>query len=214
MKNRAKFLLFALSFVVFAFLLIVFVQKMQGNDAHGGLSKESTKQEAKSPNSLLSEPPRIFSAAWLDALPPQPDLSEEEHCLAEAIYFEARGEPVHGQIAVAEVILNRVQSERFPDTICDVVYQGSHRRNACQFSYACDGVPEWFNDREAHDRAERLAAYLTKGGDAGFARGAEFYHAVTVQPSWAARLQEVAKIGDHIFLRYPEVQTLKTTGRQ
>ncbi len=162
---------------------------------------------------LKNDKPR-FDMEWLRALPSPLDLSEQEMCLAEALYFEARGEPVQGQIAVAEVILNRTQSARFPDTVCDVVYQGSHRRNACQFSYACDGAPERFDERDAYDRAKRLAAHLFDEGRAGLARGAEFYHAVTVQPSWAEKLHQVARIGDHIFLRHPESRPADETRRE
>lgn len=152
---------------------------------------------------LKNDKPR-FDMEWLQALPSPPDLSKQEMCLAEALYFEARGEPVQGQIAVAEVILNRTQSARFPDTVCDVVYQGSHRHNACQFSYTCDGLPESFDEQRAYDHSKRLAAHLLNEERAGLVRGAEFYHAVTVQPSWAKKLHQVAQIGDHIFLRHPE----------
>lgn len=155
-----------------------------------------------------------YDLGWLRALPSPPELGDQALCLAEALYFEARGEPVRGQIAVAEVILNRTQSERFPNTVCDVVYQGSHRRNACQFSYTCDGVPERFDEREAYDRAKRLAAHLINEGRAGLARGAEFYHALTVRPSWAGKLQKVAQIGDHIFLRHPVVKARQASGRE
>lgn len=83
-------------------------------------------------------------------------------CLAQAIYFEARGETPEGQLAVGRVVLNRVASEAYPDTICDVVYQNAERANRCQFSFACDGKPEIASERaawgDALDEAGRLVA--------------------------------------------------------
>lgn len=187
-------------------------QKSKENAVDEGLAPVVDAIPIKVPL-LENEKPR-FDMGWLQALPSPLDLGEQEMCLAEALYFEARGEPVPGQIAVAEVILNRTQSERFPDTVCDVIYQGSHRRNACQFSYACDGIPERFDEREAYDSAQRLAAYLFKGRRAGLARGAEFYHAVTVKPSWAEKLHEAARIGDHVFLRYPDNSSADSRSRE
>ncbi|NBD29801.1 MAG: cell wall hydrolase [Alphaproteobacteria bacterium] len=204
MKNRPELILFVISFVVLVMLVIGVVQNMREADEPGAASETMLKETAEIAVSHLPDPPIIFNTDWIEALPSRPDLSEQELCLAEAIYFEARGESVRGQIAVAEVILNRARSARFPDTVCDVVYQGRHRRNACQFSYACDGAPERFDERDAYDRAQRLAAHLFDEGRAGLARGAEFYHAVTVQPSWAEKLHQVARIGEHVFLRHPE----------
>lgn len=149
-----------------------------------------------------------YDRVWVSELPEPSAVSDDAACLAEALYFEARGEPVRGQIAVAEVILNRARSDRFPDTVCDVVYQGSDRRNACQFSYTCDGRPEVIAEPDAHERLRRLAAHLVEGGRVGLARGAQFYHSVTVRPSWAAKLEEVARIGEHVFLQHPETRSI------
>lgn len=132
-------------------------------------------------------------------------LEEERRCLAAGIYFEARGESARGQLAVARVILNRVGSENYPDTICGVVYQGSTRSTGCQFSFTCDRtlnkVP---NERRAWAKAMRTAQYVTMGrvndADVG---PAMFYHADYVQPYWAASMVEVAKIGRHIFYSKP-----------
>jgi spore germination cell wall hydrolase CwlJ-like protein len=88
--------------------------------------------------------------------------ARELRCLAEAIYFEARGEPERGQLAVGRVIINRAESGRYPDSICGVVYQNAHKRNRCQFSFACDGKPETVTDpaswRTALTAARRLLA--------------------------------------------------------
>lgn len=124
-------------------------------------------------------------------------------CLATAIYFEARGESYRGQVAVAQVVLNRVNDHRYPETICGVVYQNQNRRNACQFSFACDGIPEVINDQEswaqAQDIAQRYMAgslYLTEVGDA------THYHATYVSPAWAPRMTRVTQIGLHVFYKF------------
>src|SRR5690606_17407057 len=72
--------------------------------------------------------------------------AKAEKCLAEAVYFEARSEPYRGQIAVAQVVMNRVFSPFYPNEVCGVVYQNAHRRLACQFTFACDGIPERITD--------------------------------------------------------------------
>ncbi len=135
---------------------------------------------------------------------PMAGLSEREMwCLATAIYFEARGEAYRGQVAVAQVVLNRVKDHRYPDTICGVVFQNQNRRNACQFSFACDGIPETVTERRPWDQAEEIAAkvtngelYLTEVGDA------THYHATYVRPAWAPRMTKVTQIGLHVFYKF------------
>jgi hypothetical protein len=128
---------------------------------------------------------------------------EEWHCLAEAIYFEARGETTAGQVAVAEVILNRVDSARYPDTICGVTHQGADRLNACQFSYECDGKPETIADDDAFEKAGKIAQLLVDGRPRMLVGNATHYHAKRVRPSWSRRLERVTEIGAHVFYRYP-----------
>lgn len=124
----------------------------------------------------------------------------EENCLARAIYFEARSESELGQIAVAKVVLNRVKDPEYPNTICGVVYQGSGRRNACQFSFACDGLPDDVKSAAAWSKAKRLAK-KTIAGDAKVAAltTATNYHADYVKPKWAKSMKRLVKIGRHIF---------------
>jgi spore germination cell wall hydrolase CwlJ-like protein len=124
----------------------------------------------------------------------------EENCLARAIYFEARSESELGQIAVAKVILNRVKDPEYPKTICGVVYQGSGRRNSCQFSFACDGLPDDVKSATAWSQAKRLAK-KTIAGDAKVAAltTATNYHADYVKPKWAKSMKRLVKIGRHIF---------------
>ena len=127
--------------------------------------------------------------------------ANELECLTEAIYFEARGEPTDGQIAVAEVILNRVDTKNYPDTICDVVNQGTGRLHACQFSYTCDGLPEAVTEPWAWDRAARIASRLMAGAPRVLTKQATHYHADYVDPYWAKVYPRVAKVGQHLFYR-------------
>lgn len=136
------------------------------------------------------------------------DLSELE-CLATNIYFEARGEPLSGQIAVAQVTMNRVRSYRFPDSICDVVYQarlnsrGNPIRHQCQFSWYCDGKLEIIGDRRKYDDILRVAADFLRNEDQfiDLVGGAEYYHSTKVSPHWASVYIQTASISDHIFYR-------------
>lgn len=124
-------------------------------------------------------------------------------CLTEALYFEARGEGLAGQIAVAEVILNRVDSRRYPNSVCGVVRQGAHMRNACQFSYNCDGKPEHVGDKRAWTRAGRIARRMLDGRPRKLTLRATHYHNTDVNPRWASRLVPTARIGEHLFYRLP-----------
>lgn len=129
------------------------------------------------------------------------DLEKERRCLTEGIYFEARGESAVGQLAVAEVILNRVMSGRYPANICGVVFQGA-KSNQCQFSFACNGDMKKPRDPVAWRKAQRLAHYVLAGKVRNTIVGsATFYHAAYVNPYWAPRMVEVVKIGQHIFYR-------------
>lgn len=138
--------------------------------------------------------------------------SERElRCLAEGMYFEARGEPLRGQLAVGRVILNRVASEAYPDTVCDVVYQNDHMRNRCQFSFACDGTPDTIAEHEVWYRVRGYAAWLLannpKPGAAyqvlASLETATHYHADYVSPRWAKFLRLTARIGRHVFYADP-----------
>lgn len=125
-------------------------------------------------------------------------------CLTKALYHEARGEPISGQIAVAEVILNRVDHPRYPDTICGVVHQGEHRQNACQFSFMCDGQSDAMLDNVSERRLGVLARLMIDGRPRILTDGATHYHADYVNPGWAARLVRTAWIDDHKFYRFPD----------
>ncbi len=124
-------------------------------------------------------------------------------CLATAIYFEARGESYRGQVAVAQVVMNRVNHKLYPNTICGVVYQNQSRRNACQFSFACDGIPERVNDKKSWAQAEEIAEKVTNGSIyLTEVANATHYHATYVSPRWAPRMTRVTAIGLHRFYRF------------
>ena len=127
--------------------------------------------------------------------------SPEWRCLTEALYFEARGENVLGQVAVAEVILNRVESESYPDTVCGVVRQGEGKLNACQFSFFCDGKKEEIANRDAFEGLGKIAWVMMLGKPRVLTGEATHYHNLTVNPKWAKRLVRTARIGDHVFYR-------------
>ena len=129
------------------------------------------------------------------------DQTPEWRCLAEALYFEARGEGLVGQVAVAEVILNRVDSGAYPDTVCGVVRQGEGKLNACQFSFICDGKKERIANRNAFEDVGKVAWVMLQGKPRVLTGHATFYHNTQVNPSWAKRLVRTARIGDHIFYR-------------
>jgi len=127
----------------------------------------------------------------------------ERNCLATAIYFEARGETVLGQRAVAEVVLARTRTPGRPKTICGVVYQGSNRKTGCQFSFTCDGKSDRVRNHKAWARAVRIATHVMRTGGKvdSLTKGATFYHADYVSPGWASRMVKVASIGQHVFYR-------------
>lgn len=122
-------------------------------------------------------------------------------CLTEALYFEARGESIKGQIAVAEVILNRVDSRKFPNSVCAVVNQGTGRIHRCQFSYTCDGIAEIVNEPEAYRNVGKIARALLDGAPRNLTLGAKFYHNHTVSPSWSRVFTRTASIDGHLFYR-------------
>ncbi|MDO9443397.1 MAG: cell wall hydrolase [Beijerinckiaceae bacterium] len=142
------------------------------------------------------------------ALIDQGKADREEHCLAQAIYFEARSEPEAGQAAVAQVVLNRVSSGLYPASVCGVVFQNRHRYKACQFSFACEGKSLKITEAEPWRVAQRIAkevlvgkTYLSEVG------AATHYHATYVKPGWSRRLKKTDKIGQHIFYKLRPGQT-------
>ena len=130
------------------------------------------------------------------------DGSKELHCMSEAIYFEARSETRSGQKAVAEVILNRVDSKHFPDTVCGVVYQGSERRTGCQFSFTCDGSMDKMPKGKAWKRSQDVAQVVMTGGVVPFTNRATHYHTTAVNPPWSSTMRMTRQVGSHVFYRF------------
>ncbi len=162
----------------------------------------------------------LFGAARYEQEPPPPEdpnnphwwaqkplpLSvgekKEQKCLAEAIYFEARGETEAGQVAVAQVVLNRVKNPAYPDTICGVVYQNKHKRNRCQFSFACDGIKDRISSPVAWKTAKRLAMDVLDGKQYDkMVDASTHYHATYVNPRWAKSMAKRGQVGLHIFYK-------------
>jgi spore germination cell wall hydrolase CwlJ-like protein len=128
--------------------------------------------------------------------------AKAEKCLAEAVYFESRGEAVRGQIAVAQVVLNRAFSGFYPATVCGVVYQNKHRHLACQFTFACDNVADIVREPDMWDRARKIAKAMLDGQlwlpEVG---KSTHYHAYWVHPSWVSEMKKMYKFGVHTFYR-------------
>ncbi|MGH6659828.1 MAG: cell wall hydrolase, partial [Sphingomicrobium sp.] len=123
-------------------------------------------------------------------------------CLTQAVYYEAGFEPLGGRRAVAQVVLNRMRHPAFPKSVCGVVYQGTGTR-VCQFSFVCDGALYRAPAPAAWRQAEAIAAAALRGHVDGSVGSATHYHADYVAPRWAPLLSKVAKIGQHIFYRWP-----------
>jgi spore germination cell wall hydrolase CwlJ-like protein len=128
--------------------------------------------------------------------------AKSEKCLAEAVYFEARGEAVRGQIAVAQVVLNRAFSGKYPETVCGVVYQNKHRHFACQFTFACDNNPDVIHEPDMWDRAKKIARAMLDGRLwLPEVDKSTHYHAYWVRPSWVSEMKKTYKFGVHTFYR-------------
>jgi hypothetical protein len=185
-------------------------------DKSGDPAPAQQSQTAPVPVRLAAEddgsvvnPTPFAESADTDATPPSFEqlvlqkVLDEQRCLAEAMYYEARGEGVDGQKAIAEVVFHRMRSAGFPHSICGVVYQGAAVRRGCQFSFVCDGEMQLAKAPGAWARAKRLAARILTGlvqlGDE--TEDAISFHAVDVQPGWGDHLIKTIQIGNHVFYR-------------
>jgi hypothetical protein len=124
-------------------------------------------------------------------------------CLAEALYFEARGETLKGIVGVSEVILNRVDDSRYPSSVCGVVNQGTGERYRCQFTYTCDGRPEIISETKAYQKVGKIARFMIDGASRELTEGATHYHTKSVNPRWARVFPRTTTIGFHHFYREP-----------
>lgn len=175
------------------------IDKLMGQERRG-LSAMSQSRVA----SYLKKPVATagYTREWLDAQKPAKG-DAQWRCLSEALYFEARGETVKGQFAVAEVILNRVDSPRYPNTICGVINQGTGAKYACQFTYTCDGRAEVIAEPRAFERVGKVASIMAKGAKRPLTKGATHYHTHAVNPRWARVFPRTAEIGFHYFYKQP-----------
>ena len=128
--------------------------------------------------------------------------ADERHCLAEAVYYEARSETRSGQKAVAEVVLNRVDSKHFPNTICGVVYEGSGRTTGCQFSFTCDGSLDIAPKGKSWERSQDIATLVMTGGVKPFTGKATHYHTTAVKPKWSKNLRMTKRVDSHVFYKF------------
>jgi hypothetical protein len=180
-----------------------------------GLFKLASLHPTEMPQAVPAPPPPPLPAK-LAVLPrPAPPLSpaqrlhlvgkereRAEKCLAQAVYFEARDQPYRGQVAVAQVVMNRVFSGVYPRDVCGVIFQNAHRRLSCQFTFACDGKPESITEWRPWRRAQRIARKTLDGKLYVRAVGtATHYHATYVHPYWVREMRRYAREGIHLFYR-------------
>ena len=164
---------------------------------------EALLQEEKPNDGRFIPPMSEGDHAWMqNPLPASVFSKAEQACLANGIYFEARGESLRGQAAVAQVILNRVRNPAYPNSICGVVYQNDGWFNRCQFSFACDGRKDRITEPSRYKIAKDVAMAVTAGKiflpEVG---SATHYYANYVHPGWARAMEKMTKIGLHIFYR-------------
>ena len=130
------------------------------------------------------------------------DRFEELYCLAKNIYFESRNQPKLGRMAVGQVTMNRVNSKRFPNTVCSVIKQGGEKRNRCQFSWYCDGKSDEPESGSVWDESVYLALLIySEEFTVDVTEGALWYHATYVSPEWAKHYEKTVQINEHIFYR-------------
>jgi len=191
-------------------IAIVFLLALSGPGMAGTAAEKLAHQESRALKAMSGE--RLgfllrrpetkvkYNRDWLKTQPVAAG-GDEWQCLAEALYFESRGESVKGQFAVAEVILNRVDSDRFPGSICAVVHQGTGRKYACQFSFACDGIAEVIHEPAAFEQEGKIAKLMIDGAPRALTDGATYFHTKNVRPSWSRKFTRTATIGVHLFYR-------------
>jgi spore germination cell wall hydrolase CwlJ-like protein len=130
------------------------------------------------------------------------DRTRALECLSQAVYYEAAREPLKGQQAVAQVVLNRVRHPAYPKSVCGVVYQGSALPTGCQFTFTCDGSLRWRPEPALWRRAQEVARRALGGFVDKEVGSATHYHAAYVAPYWAPTLVKMSQVGQHIFYRW------------
>jgi spore germination cell wall hydrolase CwlJ-like protein len=199
--------------LVFTFLAMTMALPVFGEAVSGELSAMIRKDEAALAKLSSARVDALFrrvsaghagsveyTRRFLDSLPAAKG-GKHLTCLSEALYFEARGETVKGQFAVAEVIMNRVASTRYPDNVCGVINQGTGRKFACQFTYTCDGRKEVINEKATYTRLRKIAKLMLSDMPKPLTKGATHYHTKSVSPKWSRIFPRTATIGVHHFYR-------------
>ena len=152
----------------------------------------------------------FFTLNSVPAVGKEETLSEADVCLAKNIYHEARNQDTLGKIAVGLVTLNRVKDSRFPDTVCEVVFDSQMginnqpKRHKCQFSWYCDGRSDRIHEQGAYEEIITLLSaiyFLSSNPVLDLTKGATHYHTYRVSPRWSAKLEKITQIDDHIFYR-------------
>src|SRR3954452_9533271 len=171
-------------------------------DADGPVRAGEMGESIAPKGEVNSDNQRVKTPAERLGLFDEKSRAKSEKCLAEAVYFEARGEAVRGQIAVAQVVLNRAFSGKYPDNVCGVVYQNKHRHLACQFTFACDGHPDVIREPDMWDRAQKISKAMLDGRLwLPEVDRSTHYHAYWVRPSWVSEMKKMYKFGVHTFYR-------------
>ncbi len=176
------------------------------------LQRPQLAQAETVPSAIVapSVAPRPIATTLASAIaaPPFESVAQDDdaarrslECLSAAVYYEARSEPLDGQRAVAQVVLNRVRNPAYPSSVCGVVYQGSERRTGCQFTFACDGSMAYRREPAAWETAQQVAQAALAGYVYDPVGSATNYHADAIQPWWASSLTRVAAIGSQIFYK-------------
>ena len=173
--------------------------------------REATPAVLETPSIALPPTLAILPPPAPGVPPPSPierlhlegkSLARAERCLANAVYFEARDQPYKGQVAVAQVVINRVFSCFYPEDVCGVIYQNADHHLACQFTFACDGKRKVINERGAWARANRISKETLAGKLYEPAVGtATHYHALYVHPNWVREMHKLVRFGIHSFYR-------------
>lgn len=178
----------------------------QERNALGAVSSQRLARLENKPTWQLFPERKPEFTYSVDFMASQPTATGDAQwrCLAEALYFEARGESVKGQFAVAEVILNRVDSGSFPSTACRVIHQGTGRYLQCQFTYTCDGYADRIGEKAVWRQVGKIARFMLDGKERSLTGGATHYHTRAVNPRWARVFPRTATIGAHHFYQMPE----------
>jgi spore germination cell wall hydrolase CwlJ-like protein len=166
------------------------------------LERMDARQREVRVNGLLRASMNATTAAQPFRMAGALDASRDLDCLAQAVYYEARGEGTSGMQAVAQVVLNRVRHPAFPKSVCGVVYQGAALRTGCQFSFVCDGSMRRGKEPGAWRRARDVASRALGGYVFTMVGNATHFHTTGVSPGWRNQLLRVAQVGSHVFYRF------------